>query len=450
MAGFMTENLPWTAGAEVAQQAQPAGASSNWQPQALSFGDQPQIQQNQDNGGGMMQAGIQLGSGLASLAGAGAAAGGAASAAGSLASLGMGPAGIVIAPIVGKIFGALFGKEQKIPYATLSSRPLASGRGEFEGGGMIASKLANIGFGEQGTGNGFNPLESQDMVQGIVEADNALYNYMDDTARQAIQKNFKWDSVKNGVSETGIINRYGSMLKVAADAGSPKAQNAQQVIKDMTADYKRAYSAIDDNLPREAQKIIELGDKIKDTEAASANSNATLLENKKIVKLAAERRALAASLYDKGGAALDSAYIAYVDNGGVMSRDNFDNVFGGVIKGYAAGTDVGAENAKYNNNTDMESAYAAASGFQPTPEGIASFKNAQGITDTSSRVNIQDYLAYMVNGLAGRSYAQIVGGDNSTDLGLKGEQKPQWTAPGQTENQATRLINNWGGLGAGG
>jgi hypothetical protein len=373
--------------------------------------------------GGFVAAGSAMGAPGAAALASGSASASSGAVAGGLTALGAGM--LVIGPIVGSIAGKAFGPKK--PRGAFRSSPLGD-RGNYEDGVIYTSKLGNMGMSNAETKH-VNAGEMSSVFEGMVGIDNTLYEYFDETARNAIKDGFRWE-VPMQIGKGILRDRYGKMLDHAVASGSEGAKNAKQTLTDAQADYKIAFQSINghvDQGKRSARQAAE-------AEAIEATTNPTYDEG---ISGGGYQpgNALAGLLRDgssgsqeeqaaASSAVAAAAYEDYKKAGGKMSQEMFSNTFKKNINQAARGEAYG-DDTKQTRSPEMEALMQSA-----------------GMNDekykTYGKMGEEDYFALMIGGLQGYSYEDIVGGAAAQGTTVQ----EQEAAAAETSNAANESYNS--------
>jgi hypothetical protein len=404
---------------------------------------------------------------------------------GGLAALAgpLGPAGIVI----GGIASAILGKDEK-PYATFASTP--KGRGaELEDKAFVSSKLADIGFANKGSGGGFQASKQMDQMQALADADDLLYDYLDESARKAIQSGFEWKGTRNDFTEQALADRYMKMIDYAA--GSSKvAANAKQVISDAVADYRVGFDAVKSGMPDYIQELYNLHQYKRDQEAQSVaeeflpqqpgaggpayiggeeftpyQAGKAPGDQPDIDQRIAELTAQAQVAFAAGEITTDSAYANYQSGGGKMSREMFDTVFGGQVEALVSGVDpMSAPNAVDERKRRAQAAATSGGDIAALASAVQTKEGTRGVQagtykGDSVPIGVADVLAYSVLGLQGNSYSDIVAGKIKSGRPVpdaeslpppaeENQPRSAWTSFVDMNDPVNAFINARGGFGS--
>ena len=370
-------------------------------------------------GFGGAASGAAAGATAAGTAAAGEAVGSAAGAGlGAISTLGAGLffGGMVFGPIIGRILEGAF--EKADPHGRMRGTP-AGDRSNYEDGVVYTSKLGNIGMSDSAT-KYVNASQLNQLMEAYVQMDNAVYDFLDDTARKAITEGFTWDADMTDVSQ--FRGRYSQMINYAAKAGSDGAKNAQKTIGDASKDYEIAVSAIRSHIN---QDLAEKKSKLASSEGADkaaydeAMQQAQMTDGGGLIQsgiatsrmISGSRETQAARRdvpsdntfnlstgdttqgnVDAMASVAEAAYSDYVDAGGLMDQDMFASAFKDEITRAASG-----EKALGSDRTSSINAFEKRTGVDLGSTGSMS------MTD-------EEYFAFMIAGLAGFSYEDIVSG----------------------------------------
>jgi hypothetical protein len=344
--------------------------------------------------GGFVAAGAAMGAPGAAALASGSASATSGAVAGGLTALGAGM--LVIGPIVGSIAGKAFGPKK--PRGAFRSSPLGD-RGNYEDGVIYTSKLGNMGMSNAETKH-VNAGEMSSVFEGMVGIDNTLYDYFDDTARNAIKDGFRWE-VPMQIGKGVLRDRYGKMLDHAVAAGSEGAKTAKQTLTDAQADYQIAFKSINGHVDQdkrsarlqaeaEAATNQTYDEGISGGGQAGARGDALAGLLRGMSSGAQEEQAAASS------AVAAAAYEDYKKAGGKMSQEMFSNTFKKNINQAARGEAHG-DGTKVTRSPEMEALMQSAG---MNDEKYKSY----------GKMGEEDYFALMIGGLQGYSYEDIVGG----------------------------------------
>jgi hypothetical protein len=297
----------------------------------------------------------------------------------------------VIGPIVGSIVGKAFGPKK--PRGAFRSSPLGD-RGNYEDGVIYTSKLGNMGMSNAETKH-VDAGQMSSVFEGMVGIDNTLYEYFDETARNAIKDGFRWE-VPMQIGKGILRDRYGKMLDHAVAAGSEGAKTAKQTLTDAQADYKIAFKSINGHVDQDKRAAKQAAE----AEAIGATTNPTYDEG-----ISGGGNALAGldrghgSQEEQDAASSEVAAAAYEDYkkaGGKMSQEMFSNTFKKNINQAAQGEAYG-DDTKATRSPEMEALMQSAG---MDDEKYKSY----------GKMGEEDYFALMIGGLQGYSYEDVVGG----------------------------------------
>jgi hypothetical protein len=333
-------------------------------------------------------------------------AGNIASTAGS--ALGGAGAGMLLGGFVfGTIAGEIIGKalEHAPPHGRFRSTGL-NNRSNYEDGVIYTSKLGNIGMADTAT-KYVSASDLDPVFQAMVTMDNKLYEYFDDTARQAIKNGFEWNS--NMTNPSILRERYGQMLTFAARHGSEGAKQAVQTIDDAAIDYGVAQKSIakyaDTGLAEKKRAEYNARKAALDSRNDSSGDRGLMgkfgAADPALTKTAREAaRGVGTHETQDVFAVADKAYNSYKANGGKMGKEMFWGAFGDRIESSVNGTYT--DLSRSQSYVDFGKKIAPKLREKGIDPGLLG--KSQGTMDDET------YFALYIGGLAGYSYNDIVSG----------------------------------------